>query len=83
MGEPATIRQVAIVDDHAATLMGVSAALERNPSIVVATALLFLKLLDRQHHGTILIDHEDEHIVELLPDHTPERVGHWLRASGH
>ena len=32
-----------------------------------------------QRYGTILVDHEREHIVELLPDRTPESVSHWLR----
>lgn len=33
-----------------------------------------------QRYGTILVDHEREHIVDLLPDRTPQRVSDWLRA---
>ena len=30
-------------------------------------------------YGTILIDHERECVVELLPDRTPETLAQWLR----
>jgi transposase len=32
-----------------------------------------------QRYGTILVDHERGHIVDLLPDRTPERLIQWLR----
>lgn len=32
-----------------------------------------------QRYGTILVDHERGHVVDLLPDRTPERVSQWLR----
>jgi transposase len=32
-----------------------------------------------QRYGTILVDHERGHVVDLLPDRTPESVSHWLR----
>jgi transposase len=32
-----------------------------------------------QRYGTILVDHERKHVVDLLPDRTPERLIHWLR----
>jgi transposase len=31
-----------------------------------------------QRYGTILVDHERGHVVDLLPDRTPERVSQWL-----
>lgn len=33
-----------------------------------------------QRYGTILVDHEREQIVDLLPDRTPQSVRDWLRA---
>ena len=33
-----------------------------------------------QRYGTILVDHEREQIVDLLPDRTPQSVSAWLRA---
>jgi len=32
-----------------------------------------------QRYGTILIDHERGHVVDLLPDRTPETLAHWFR----
>jgi transposase len=32
-----------------------------------------------QQYGTILVDHERECVVDLLPDRTPERLSQWLR----
>ncbi len=32
-----------------------------------------------QRYGTILIDHERGHVVDLLPDRTPETLAQWLR----
>jgi transposase len=32
-----------------------------------------------QRYGTILVDHERGHVIDLLPDRTPESVSHWLR----
>jgi AraC-like DNA-binding protein len=32
-----------------------------------------------QRYGTILIDHEPGHVVDLLPDRTPETLAQWLR----
>jgi transposase len=32
-----------------------------------------------QQYGTILVDHERECVVDLLPDRTPEQLSQWLR----
>lgn len=32
-----------------------------------------------QQYGTILVDHERECVVDLLPDRTPERLSQWLQ----
>jgi transposase len=32
-----------------------------------------------QQYGTILVDHERECVVDLLPDRTPERLNQWLQ----
>jgi transposase len=32
-----------------------------------------------QRYGSILVDHEREYIIDLLPDRTPESVSQWLR----
>jgi len=32
-----------------------------------------------QQYGTILVDHERECVIDLLPDRTPERLSQWLR----